>query len=144
MFNPKTTSKTKNENITRSRMELSCFSFDVTYRQGKENVAVNTLSYVCSSATCKAELKKLNQTGMAHCLSGMCGQVKDKPLQGVTNVLRNEDTSRIIIIVCSSQGTQLPGSTFSLKLKLLRSVQIYEIWEVPRETKFCLHTFVCV
>lgn len=46
MFNSKTTSKIKNEKIARWRIELSCFSFDVSYRPGKENLtAVKSMLY---------------------------------------------------------------------------------------------------
>ena len=37
MFNPKTSYKIKNEKIARWWMELSCYSFDVSYHPGKEN-----------------------------------------------------------------------------------------------------------
>ena len=35
MFNPKSKSKIKNEKITRWKLELACFSYDIAYRSGK-------------------------------------------------------------------------------------------------------------
>ena len=60
MFNSKTTSKTKNEKIARWRIELSCFSFDVSYRPGKENLTADTLSRVCCTASSGDELRTLH------------------------------------------------------------------------------------
>lgn len=48
MFNTRTTSKIKSNNIARWRVELSCFFFDVSYRRGKENAVVDALSRVYS------------------------------------------------------------------------------------------------
>lgn len=47
--------------MARWRMKLSCYSFDITYRPSNENVAVDALTRVCSSATCKEELKKMHR-----------------------------------------------------------------------------------
>ncbi len=59
MFNPKTLSKIKNEKIARWWMELSCYSFDISYRPGKENAAVNTLSRVCGLTTSSSDLQSI-------------------------------------------------------------------------------------
>lgn len=39
MFDQNTKSKIKNDKIYRWRLELSCYSFDIVYRKGIENVA---------------------------------------------------------------------------------------------------------
>ena len=58
MFNPKTSSKIKNEKIARWRMELSCYSFDVSYRPGKENAAVDAVdTRVCGLTTSSSDLQ---------------------------------------------------------------------------------------
>ena len=44
-------SKIRNEKIARWRIELSCYSLNVSYRPGKENAAVDTLSRVCGLTT---------------------------------------------------------------------------------------------
>eukprot|EP00794_Sanderia_malayensis_P013431 gene13431-14811_t len=48
MFNQTHHGKFKNDKIMRWRIELSCYSFDIEYRPGKDNVAPDTLS----RATC--------------------------------------------------------------------------------------------
>ena len=60
MFNPKTSSKIKNEKIARWRMELSCNSFDVSYRPGKENAAVDALSRMCG-LTSSSDLQSIHR-----------------------------------------------------------------------------------
>ena len=61
MFDPKTSSKIKNEKIARWRMELSCYSFDVSYRPGKENAAVDALSRVCGLTTSSSDLQSIHR-----------------------------------------------------------------------------------
>ena len=61
MFNPKTSSEIKNEKIARWRMELSCYSFDVSYRPGKENAAVDALSRVCGLTTSSSDLQSIHR-----------------------------------------------------------------------------------
>ncbi|XP_020901302.1 uncharacterized protein LOC110239891 [Exaiptasia diaphana] len=48
MFNQRHQGKIKNDKIMRWRLELSCYSFDIVYRPGSENVAPDTFS----RATC--------------------------------------------------------------------------------------------
>ena len=59
MFNPKTSSKIKNEKIARWQMELSCYSF--SYRPGKENAAVDTLSRVCGLTTSSSDIQSIHR-----------------------------------------------------------------------------------
>ena len=59
MFNPKTLSKIKNEKIARWRMELSCYSFNISYPPGKENAAVDALSRVCGLTTSSSDLQSI-------------------------------------------------------------------------------------
>ena len=59
MFNPKTLSKIKNEKIARWRMELSCYSFNISYHPGKENAAVDALSRVCGLTTSSSDLQSI-------------------------------------------------------------------------------------
>ena len=44
MFDDKQRGKIKNDKIMRWRTELSCYSFDIAYRPGAENVPPDTLS----------------------------------------------------------------------------------------------------
>lgn len=60
MFNPRTSSKIKNEKIARWRAELSCYHYDIEYRAGKENITADALSRVCG-ATVGVGLKELHE-----------------------------------------------------------------------------------
>ena len=60
MFNPQSKSKIKNEKITRWKLELACFSYDIEYRPGKLNAAADALSRICSAATSTAKLSELH------------------------------------------------------------------------------------
>lgn len=58
MFNQSHHGKIKNDKIMRWRIELSCYSFDIEYRPGKNNVAPDTLSRAtCASSACDSLYK---------------------------------------------------------------------------------------
>ena len=59
MFNPNILSKIKNVKIARWRRELFCYSFNVFYRPGKENAAVDALSRVCGLTTSSSDLQSI-------------------------------------------------------------------------------------
>ena len=61
MLNPKSKSKMKNEKITRWKLELACFSYDIAYRSGKQNAAADALSRICSSTTTADKLHGLHE-----------------------------------------------------------------------------------
>ncbi|XP_042229058.1 LOW QUALITY PROTEIN: uncharacterized protein LOC121871043 [Homarus americanus] len=52
--------KVKNEKITRWRIYLSCFSYNIVYRPGKENVAADAFSRMCSSVSATDDLQTLH------------------------------------------------------------------------------------
>ena len=53
--------KITNEKFLRWRLELSCYSFDLIYRPGKDNIPPDTLSRVmCATATADS-LHKLHE-----------------------------------------------------------------------------------
>ena len=49
MFEKKNKEKIKNGKIYSWRMELSCFSFDIVYRIGKDNVPADTFTRIYCS-----------------------------------------------------------------------------------------------
>ena len=51
MFDKYHRGKIKNEKFLRWRLELSCFSFDIVYRPGRDNVPADTLSRAVMSNT---------------------------------------------------------------------------------------------
>ena len=61
MLNLKSKSKIKNEKITRWKLELSCFSYDIAYRSGKQNAAADALSQICSFTTTADKLHGLHE-----------------------------------------------------------------------------------
>ena len=51
MFDGRRHSKIKNEKIMRWRLELSCYSYEIVYRPGKENTVADALSRISASST---------------------------------------------------------------------------------------------
>ena len=62
MFNQQHKGKIKNDKIMRWRIELSCYSFDIVYRPGKENVAPDTLSRAHCASSAVNLLYKLHDS----------------------------------------------------------------------------------
>ena len=62
MLNPKSKSKIKkNEKITRWKLGLTCFGYDIAYCSGKQNAAADALSRICSSTTTADKLYGLHE-----------------------------------------------------------------------------------
>ena len=89
MFNPKTTSKIKNEKTVRWRVKLSCYSFDITYRPGKKNAAVDTLSRVCGLVISTEDLQNIPGWHNFLCITRITHVVRSR------NLLEDEDVKRI-------------------------------------------------
>ena len=53
--------KIKNEKITRWKLELACFRYDIAYRSGKQNAAADALSRIYSSTTTEDKLHGLHE-----------------------------------------------------------------------------------
>ena len=62
MFDDKQRTKIKNDKILRLRIELSCFSYDVVYRPGKDNPAADALSRSHCSSLTSVDLKQLHES----------------------------------------------------------------------------------
>ncbi|KAK3716724.1 hypothetical protein QZH41_000929 [Actinostola sp. cb2023] len=60
MFDQRHKGKIKNDKIMRWRIELSCYSFDIVYRPGKDNIPPDTLSRATCAAATQDSLYKLH------------------------------------------------------------------------------------
>ena len=61
MFDKHHSGKIKNEKFLRWRLELSCFSFDIVYRPGRDNIPADTLSRATCTMASEDSLFKLHQ-----------------------------------------------------------------------------------
>jgi len=62
IFNKRHKSKIKNDKIARWKMELSCYDFDVVYREGKLNIPADTFSRVYCAMITTDSLTRLHQS----------------------------------------------------------------------------------
>ena len=60
MFHKNHQSKIKNDKVYRWRLELSCYSFDIVYRPGVENIPADSFSRVYCSAMSKKSLYEIH------------------------------------------------------------------------------------
>ena len=61
MFDQRNRGKIKNDKIMRWRIELACYSFDIVYRPGKENVLPDALSRATCASAPQDSLYKLHE-----------------------------------------------------------------------------------
>ena len=61
MFDQLNRGKIKNDKIMRWRIELACYSFDIVYRPGKENVLPDALSKATCASGPQDSLYKLHE-----------------------------------------------------------------------------------
>ena len=62
MYDVKHSSKIKKDKIERSRVESACYSFNITYRTEKENVAPDTFTRVICSVMTSDDLVQLHNS----------------------------------------------------------------------------------
>ena len=62
MFYHRHKGKIWNDNIMRWRLELSCYSFDIVYHPGRENIPPDTLSRATCAAITEDSLFKLHES----------------------------------------------------------------------------------
>ena len=62
MFDTKSKGKIKNDKLMRWRLELSCFSYDISFRPGRDNLSADAFSRVCgaSSSTQSLSVEQLH------------------------------------------------------------------------------------
>ena len=80
MFDQRNRGKIKNSKIQAWRAELGMFSYEVKHRSGKENVAADALSRVCSVAGRPSSLKGLHESLGHPGITRLCHFVRSKNL----------------------------------------------------------------
>ena len=78
MFDKNHKGKIKNDKIYRWRLELSCYSFDIVYRPGVENIVADTFSRVYCAVVDSDSLFKLHCTlchpGITRLMAFICSR----------------------------------------------------------------------
>ena len=99
MFNQKNHGKIKNDKITRWRLKLSNFKFDVVYRPGKDNQAADALSRINSCTAMVHNESKLKEIHDSLCHPGVtrtCHFVKTRNLPfSVSDVRKMIESCRV-------------------------------------------------
>ena len=100
MYDVKHSSKRKNDKIERWRVELACYSFNITYRPGKENVAPDTFTRVICSVMTSDNLVQLHNSLCHPGITRMAHFVKMKNLPVSIEQIRNLVNSCPICAEC--------------------------------------------
>ena len=113
--------KVKNEKIQRWKLELSCFSYDVVYRPGPDNVGADALSRAtCSTLTCENELQTLH--------NNLChpGVVRMFHFVKARNLPYTIDNVKQITSKCSICSRVKPNFYKPPKVPLIKATQPFE------------------
>ena len=93
MFNKESRNKIKNDKINRWNIELSCYSFDIVYRKGIDNVAPDTFSRIYSCAMDHPSLESLHNALCHPGVTRMIAFIRNRNLpysvEEVRNLTRN-------------------------------------------------------
>ena len=103
MFNKKSRNKIKNDKISRWNIELSCYSFDIVYRKGIDNVAPDTFSRIYSCAMNHSSLESLHNSLCHPGVTRMIAFVRNRNLPYSVEEVRNVTKQCRICQQCKPQ-----------------------------------------
>ena len=93
MFNKESRNKIKNDKINRWNIELSCYSFDIVYRKGIDNIAPDTFSRIYSCTVDNLSLESLHNSLCHPGVTRMTAFIRNRNLpysvEEVRNVTKN-------------------------------------------------------
>ena len=120
MYDVKHASKIKNDKIERWRVELASYSFDITYRPGRENVAPDTFTRVIGSAEKPVDIIQLHN-GLCHLgVTRMAHYVK------VKNLPVSIDQIRQVVKSCPIYAERKPKFYTPTGSNLIKATQPFE------------------
>ena len=103
MFNQQHKSKIKNDKIMRWKLELSCYSFDISYKPGKDNVVPDTFSRIIGALSTDKSLYKLHDALCHPGIVRMLHFVRVKNLPFSTEEIRRTVNNCQICRACKPQ-----------------------------------------
>ena len=112
--------KITNEKFLRWRLELSCYSFDLIYRPGRDNIPPDTLSRVmCATATADS-LHKLHESLWHPAVTRLSHFVRTKSLPYSLEEIKNMTSQCPVCCECNPSTTALRRFPSSRPLSYLR------------------------
>ena len=136
IFDGKHKGKIKNEKMYRWRLELSCYSFDINYRPGKENIVADTFSRVYCSLVATDPLYVLHNALCHPGVTRMAAFVRSRNLPYSMEDIRSMTSGCKICAECKPRFYVPPD-----KVNLIKATQPFERLNLdfkgplPSETK---------
>ena len=119
MFDQQHNGKIKNVKIMRWRVELSCYSFDIAYRLGKENVPPDAFSRSSCAVLCDS-LYQLHQSLCYPGIKRMSHFIRIRNLPYTVEEIKRRLTLAEYVVIASRGTTDLPRVISSKRLSILR------------------------
>ena len=120
MFDGKRSGKIKNDKIERWRIELACFTFDIKYRPGAENIPADTFSRLFCNTVSNDKLSQLHDSLCHPGLTRMNHYVKMK------NIPASIDELKSIITNCRTCAECKPRFHRPNESNLIKATQPFE------------------
>ena len=120
MFEKRHKGRIKNDKIYRWRLDLACYSFDIRYCPGEENVSADTFSRVYCSAISTNTLIDLHDSLCHPGVTRMYAFVRSRNLPFSVDDVKRATTSCAVCQVCKPQFHKPPPS------HLIKSTQPFE------------------
>lgn len=121
IFDPKRRGKIKNDKLYRWRLELSCYSFDIAYRPGKDNVVADSFSRVYCSLINSDSLYDLHNALCHPGVTRMTAFVRSRNLPNSVEDVRKMTSSCRICAECKPRF-YVPRN----KVNLIKATQPFE------------------
>ena len=120
IFNSKHKSKIKNDKLYRWRLDLACYSFDIVYRPGEDNIVADTFSRVYCSAVSTNSLEAFHRSLCHPGVTRMAAFVRSRNLPYSIDDIRSTIKSCRVCAKCKPQFYQPP------RVKLIKATQPFE------------------
>lgn len=120
IFNKKHSNKIKNDKISRWKIELSCYDYDIVYREGKLNIPADTFSRVYCSMLHSDSLVRLHNSLCHPGVTRLYAFVKSKNLPFSVEDVRQVTKSCQICSECKPRFHKPPAA------HLIKSTQPFE------------------
>ena len=121
IFEPKHRGKIKNDKLYRWRLELSCYSYDISYRPGKDNVVADSFSRVYCSSINSDSLYDLHNALCHPGVTRMAAFVRSRNLPYSVEDVRKMTSSCKICAECKPRFYVPPN-----KVNLIKATQPFE------------------
>ena len=135
MLDKNVRSKIKNDKIYRWRVELSCYTFDIIYRKGVENIAADAISRIHCSSQSSVTLKSIHDSFCHPGVTRMTAFVRNRNLPYSVEDIRSMIKQCDVCQRCKPNFHKPPQDNITKAMKPFERLSIDFKGPIPSATK---------